>query len=147
MFADPKIDENVPRLSLREQSLREANDEAWIRSEEAGCDVGNDAIRQWIHKHWPGFLRARWLEHLYGTRYWAELSGKDFGILRDMLVDMQPLLDEIVSRLLCGGENLTLTTWYVRERDVAERRRILDLLTRIDVNSCRLRCHFADKYS
>ena len=92
-------------------------------------------------------IDAGWLEHLYGTRYWAELSRKDFGILRDMPVDLQPLLDEIVGRLLCGGENLTLTTWYVRERNVAERRQILDLLTRIDVNSCRLRCHFAEQYS
>ena len=146
MFADENIDENVPRSYLKEQAWIEACREAWIRSEEAGCDVGRDAICQWIHKHWPGFLRSRWLEHIMGIRQWAELRSSDFGILRRVPSHQLYLLNPILDQLKSGGECLTLAKWCVRERDIVERDAILDLLTLIDVNSCRMRCDFADEY-
>src|SRR5262249_48834436 len=44
----------------------------WIESEKAGYDLGDLAIRQWALCHWQGFVRARWLEHLEGKRFWVE---------------------------------------------------------------------------
>src|SRR5260221_721534 len=53
----------------------------WIESEKAGCDLGEAAIRRWVKEHWWGYLRARWLEHLQGRRFWVELDRGDFGLL------------------------------------------------------------------
>ena len=54
----------------------------WIESEKAGCDLGEAAIRRWVQCHWWGYLRARWLEHLQGKRFWVELDRGDFGLLQ-----------------------------------------------------------------
>src|SRR5258708_20786964 len=53
----------------------------WIESEKAGRDLGEAAIRRWVQNHWWGYLRARWLEHLQGRRFWVELDRGDFGLL------------------------------------------------------------------
>ena len=57
---------DVPTASLVEESNREAREFRWYESERAGCDQGEYAIRKWVHCHWPGFLRARWIEHMLG---------------------------------------------------------------------------------
>src|SRR4051812_36825629 len=46
----------------------------WIESEKPGHDLGEAAIRRWVRCHWRGYLRARWLEHLQGKRFWVELD-------------------------------------------------------------------------
>src|SRR3954447_22643925 len=51
------------RLSVRDRGSEEARRYKWIESEKAGRDLGDSAIRRWVHEHWNGFLRARWLEH------------------------------------------------------------------------------------
>jgi hypothetical protein len=138
--------EDLPCLSLNEEAWLEACIEAWIRSEEAGTDVGEMAIRQWIHKHWPGFLRARWMEHLLGIRRWTELRSDDFGLLKKVPQHQHHLLNPIVDRLLSGWENLNFATWCVRECSLPETDDILDLVARIDINSGRMRCDFENKF-
>ena len=83
----------------------------WIESEKAGCDLGEAAIRRWVQCHWWGYLRARWLEHLQGKRFWVELDRGDFGLLERRFHDNTLLLDRILDRLKAGQENLDIICW------------------------------------
>ena len=83
----------------------------WIESEKAGCDLGEAAIRRWVQCHWWGYLRARWLEHLQGKRFWVELDRGDFGLLQRKFHDNTLLLDRILDRLKAGQENLDIICW------------------------------------
>jgi hypothetical protein len=145
MIMDMPVDENVERRSLCEESWREACAERWYRSQDAGCDMGEHALRQWVRLHWRGFLRARWIEHMQGIRFWVELHRCEFGLLRRRdLVDARELLDEIVNQLRQGAENLDIVRWARREKTPAEQATIKELLTLININAYRLRCSFCD---
>jgi hypothetical protein len=139
------IDESIECRSLCEESWREACADRWYRSEEAGCDLGEHALRQWVRRHWRGFLRARWIEHMQGYRFWVELPRSEFGLLkRRDLVDARHLLDEIIELLRCGAENLDIIRWARRTKTPAEQATVQDLLVLINVNAHRLRCSFCD---
>jgi hypothetical protein len=137
-------DLTVERCSLKEESDREAREFRWYESERLGCDQGEYAIRKWVHCHWPGFLRARWIEHMLGVRFWVELKRNEFGLLCREFGDSRPLLDAIILQLKCGAENLDIIRWARRERSLPDQRRVRDLLHLIDVNAHRLRCFFCD---
>ena len=139
-------DETVERRSLRQESWNEACAERWYRSQEAGCDQGEHAIRQWVKKHWRGFLRARWIEHMQGYRFWVELPREEFGLLkRRALVDARHLLDEIIEHVRCGAENLDIIRWARRSKTPAEQLTVLEILCLININAHRLRCSFGDE--
>jgi len=144
MVIDTHIDENVECRSLKEDAWREACEERWYRSQEAGRDLGEGAIRHWVHVHWRGFLRARWIEHMLGVRFWTELGRDEFGILRKTPLDLRPLLNEVIGQLICGAENLNIICWS-RRKTRPEQDAVRDLLNLINVNGHRLRCHFADE--
>src|ERR1700689_2309110 len=72
----------MEKCSVYIESEKEAQQFKWIESEKAGCDLGEAAIRRWVKEHWWGYLRARWLEHLQGKRFWVELARGDFGLLQ-----------------------------------------------------------------
>src|SRR5437868_14971236 len=91
-------------MSVYDEGVQEAERHKWIESQKAGRDLGEWAIRCWVREHWNGFLRARWLEHLQGSKFWIELDQNDFGLLREKFRDC-PLINEIVARLICGQEN------------------------------------------
>jgi len=144
MCTDMVIDEKVERRSLDKDSWEEACAERWYRSQEAGCDQGEHAIRQWVQKHWRGFLRARWIEHMQGYRFWVELPRAEFGLLqRRAQVDPRPLLDEIIDRVRCGAENLDLICWAFT-KPPAERCTILEIVRLININAHRLQCSFGN---
>src|SRR5580704_5432470 len=86
----------------------------WIESEKAGFDLGEAAIQRWIQCHWWGYLRARWVEHLQGKRFWVELDRGDFGLLQREFHDNTLLLDRIIDRLKAGQENLDILIWAQR---------------------------------
>lgn len=145
MSTDVVIDETVERRSLQEDSWREACAERWYRSQEAGYDQGEHALRQWVRRHWRGFLRARWIEHMEGSRFWVELPRTEFGLLkRRDLVDARHLLDEIIELLRGGAENLDIIRWARRTKTRNEQATVQDLLVLINVNAHRLRCSFCD---
>lgn len=128
------------RSSIYVVGQKEAEEYKWIESEKAGCDLGQAAIKQWVRDHWDGFLRARWLEHLHGTRFWEELDRGDFGILQSRFQDKSLLLDRILDRLKVGKENLDIVQWALDFNvTMAEVREILEAL---DINSRRLVCRF-----
>jgi hypothetical protein len=145
MLTDPPDDDNVERRSLNEESRREANDFRWIESERLGCDQGESALRRWVKCHWSGFLRARWIEHMLGVRFWVELDRNEFGLLSRTPGEVRPLLDLILDQLKCGAENLDIICWARRETTTDEQQTVHDLLGLINVNAHRLRCHFFDE--
>jgi hypothetical protein len=145
MSTDMTIDDCVQRLSLKQESWREACADRWVRSEEAGCDVGEQAIREWVRMHWRGFVRERWIQHMQGHRLWLELPPGEFGLLkRQKRIDPRHLLDEVVELLRCGAENLDIIRWARQTKSPAEQAAIQDFLAEIDINAHRLRCSFYD---
>lgn len=113
----------------------------WIESEKAGRDLGEAAIRRWVQCHWWGYLRARWLEHLQGKRFWVELDRGDFGLLLRKFQDNTQLLDRILDRLKAGQENLDIICWaHNWGIDTAP---VIQILEALDINSRRLAARFA----
>jgi len=112
----------------------------WIESEKAGHDLGESAIRRWVQNHWWGYLRARWLEHLQGKRFWVELDRGDFGLLQRKFHDNTLLLDRILDRLKAGQENLDIICWAHTWGIPMEP--VLEILEALDINSRRLAHRF-----
>ena len=130
----------VERLSVYADCEREADTFKWIESEKAGCDLGEDAIRRWVREHWWGYLRAKWVEHLQGRRFWVELDRGDFGLLQREFHDDDLLLDRILDRLKSGQENLQVLCWASQWRIPMEP--VVRILTALDINSRRLAHRF-----
>ncbi len=116
----------------------------WIRSEEVGYDLGEAAIRQWVKDHWSGFLRARWVEHLQGKRFWIELDHCDFGVLQSKFHDRSQLLTTILDQLKSGKENLDVIDWAQKSGICMEQ--VIEMLEALDVNSSRLAHKFGGNY-
>jgi hypothetical protein len=112
----------------------------WIESEKAGCDLGEAAIRRWVQCHWWGYLRARWLEHLQGKRFWVELDRGDFGLLERRFHDNTLLLDRILDRLKAGQENLDIICWALAWGIDTDP--VCQILEALDINSRRLAHRF-----
>ena len=123
------------RKSVHDQGVQEAIRHKWIESEKAGRDLGEWAIRCWVHEHWNGFLRARWLEHLQGRTFWIELDHNDFGLLRREFQDSE-LIEEILERLKAGQENLNVLIWAIDNGLPMED--VLEILEALDINSRRI---------
>jgi hypothetical protein len=130
----------IEQFSVYDDCQREAEQFKWIESEKAGCDLGEEAIRRWVRHHWCGFLRARWLEHLQGRRYWIELDRGDFGLLLREFHDHALLLDRILDRLKAGHENLQIILWAIEWNVPIEP--VLLILRALDINSRRLAHRF-----
>lgn len=130
----------MEKCSVYIECEKEAALYKWIESEKAGCDLGEAAIRRWVKEHWWGYLRARWLEHLQGRRFWLELDRGDFGLLERCFHDKAILLDRILDRVKTGQENLDIILWAfewgIRMEDVRE------ILEALDINSRRLAHRF-----
>jgi hypothetical protein len=128
------------QASVYEDSDKEAACFRWIESEKAGCDLGEQAERRWVREHWCGYLRARWLEHLHGKKFWKELDRGDFGLLQRCFHENSLLLDRILDRLKAGQENLDVILWALDWGiNLTDVRAILQAL---DINSRRLAHRF-----
>ena len=130
----------MDKASVYVESEQEALRFKWIESEKAGRDLGESAIRRWVQTHWWGYLRARWLEHLQGKRFWVELDRGDFGLLQRKFQDSTLLLDRILDRLKAGQENLDILCWAHDWHVPAEP--VLEILEALDINSRRLAHRF-----
>jgi len=132
------------RLSVHRIGEEEAQRHKWIESEKAGRDLGEWAIRCWVREHWNGFLRERWLEHLQGRTFWIELDHDDYGLLQQEFQDSE-LIDDILSMLKAGQENLNVLNWAL-DQDLAMSE-VLRILEMLDINSRRIECHFGTRLS
>lgn len=130
----------VEKVSVYAECEKEINRFKWLESEKAGCDLGESAIRRWVKEHWWGYLRARWLEHLQGTRFWVELDRGDFGLLQRRFQDQTLLLDRILDRLKSGQENLDIIQWCICWNVPFEP--VCEILEALDINSRRLAHNF-----
>ena len=130
----------MERSSVFAESEQEALRYKWIESEKAGRDLGEAALRRWVQQHWWGYLRARWVEHLQGTRFWVELDRGDFGLFLRRFEDNTLLLDRIVDRLKAGQENLHILLWAQDWHIPLEP--VLEILEALDINSRRLAHRF-----
>ena len=130
----------MEKSSVYVESEQEALRYKWIESEKAGRDLGEAALRRWVREHWWGYLRARWIEHLEGKRFWVELDRGDFGLLQKRFQEYSLLLDRILDRLKAGKENLDIILWAqdfgIPFKDV------LMILEVLDINSRRLAHRF-----
>jgi hypothetical protein len=132
---------SMEKSSVYVECEQEAARYKWIESEKAGRDLGEEAIRKWMQCHWNGYLRARWIEHLQGTRFWVELDRGDYGLLnRRFPEDQILLLDRILDRLKAGQENLDILRWAL-DWGVATGP-VIHILEVLDVNSRRLANRF-----
>lgn len=130
----------MDQVSVYVESEKEALEFKWIESERAGRDLGEVALRRWVQQHWWGYLRARWLEHLQGKRFWRELDRGDFGLLQNRFHDNELLLDRILDRLKAGQENLDIIRWaHDWHIPMAP---VLEILEALDINSRRLAHRF-----
>jgi hypothetical protein len=130
----------MEKSSVYADGEQEALRYKWIESEKAGCDLGELAIRRWVQNHWWGYLRARWLEHLQGKRFWVELDRNDFGLLQREFSGNGLLLDRILDRLKAGQENLDIIRWA--HTFGLDTKPILQILEALDINSRRLAHRF-----
>jgi hypothetical protein len=134
----------MEKSSVYIESEQEALRYKWIESEKAGHDLGEVAIRRWVKDHWWGYLRARWLEHLQGKRFWVELDRGDFGLLQREFHCDTLLLDRILDRLKDGRENLDIIIW-AQDWGLAMET-VVDILEALDINSRRLAHRFDDQF-
>jgi hypothetical protein len=141
-FPPTMTDNPEVQLSVHHYGEVEAQRHKWIESEKAGRDLGEWAIRSWVGVHWHKFLRARWLEHLYGRVYWIELDHNDYGVLLEKFQD-SAILPEVLIMLKTGLENLNVLNWAIDNHlPMAE---VLDILETLDINSRRIECLFASR--
>lgn len=137
------VAEAVERRSLAEEVRHEAERFRWVESQKAGRDLGEEAIRRWVHEHWANYIRTRWVEHLEGRTYWAELDQVDFGLLPRLAPGRAEVVSRIADRLKHGEENLAIIEWAAGERLPMDT--VFQVLTALDVNGRRLRafgrCH------
>jgi hypothetical protein len=130
----------MEKSSVYVEGEQEALRYKWIESEKAGRDLGEAAIRRWVRDHWWGYLRARWLEHLQGRRFWVELDRGDFGLLQREFQSNSLLVDRILDRLKSGKENLDVIVWAQDWGIPIEP--ALQILEALDINSRRLAHRF-----
>lgn len=109
--------------SLHAESRKEASVHRWIESEKARRDLGEAAEREWEQAHWRGFLRARWLEHVGGSRFWIELDPAAFGRLWETPEELRPLVREVCRMLSAGAGVCELLAW-ARGRPAQEQRAV-----------------------
>ena len=118
--------------SIYESSYIEALRHKWIASEQAGRDLGDSAITQWLHQHWKGWCRERWIEHLMGRVYWAEFGREEFGALPRSYKGEPSILEDVLERIRCGGENLDIILWASEK--AIDIRQVIDILVIADIN-------------
>lgn len=126
----------MERCSVYAECEIEIQRHKWIESQKAGRDLGEEAMRGWVKLHWNGYLRARWIEHLQGKRFWMELDHGDYGILKQQFQECPLLLDRIVDRLIIGQENLHILIWS-QDFGISPHL-VLHILEILDINSRRL---------
>ncbi len=110
---------------------RRALDELALR---AGCSAVDRLAC--CDRCWHRWVRARFMEHLHGTRYWEELDQGDFGLLRRRWHPNAALVTEIVTRIAAGAENLCVLMWAIDTGQPIDE--VVAVLRVLDVNVRRL---------
>ena len=127
------------KYSVYQESRKEMDLHKWLESEKVGFDLGIRAFRGWLEQHWRSYVCARWMEHLQGIAFWAELDRNNFGIiprLEQRFRDRPDLFQAVIDRVRIGQENLTVIQWAVHREINCDL--VLEILESLDINSRRL---------
>jgi len=127
---------SAPVKSLYKYSYLEALRYKWIASEQAGRDLGDRAIAEWLSLYWLRWCRSRWLEHLMGIVYWAEFDPAAFATLANTCCADVLLFDRVLDRVRCGWENLDIILWAADWK--LDTDAVIDVLIMLDINRARL---------
>jgi hypothetical protein len=125
-----------------DDARREAEKFRWIESEKVGYDLGDAAVRAWVARHWAGFVRARVLEHLTGSKFWIELDRGDFGALVRRFPNDAALVREIADQFAAGSDNLSIISWAMTANRPMQL--VTDILQALDINARQLPYPFAE---
>lgn len=118
--------------SVYKSSYLEALRYKWIASEKAGKDLGDGVIYEWLERHWLGWCRERWLEHLLGEVCWVEFGAETSGLLRRTFRGEGNLLGRVLEQIRRGWENLDIIIWASENGlDVGE---VIEVLVIADIN-------------
>ena len=123
-------------LSLYVEGLREAQRHKWIESQKCGKDLGDSALTDWYRRYWSIFCRLKCLEHLSGSCHWSEFEPEDFGLIGNLILKEDLLLEMILDRASAGCENLSLLLWAQDWGLPMER--VLDILEQLNLNQAQL---------
>ncbi len=120
--------------SLFLSARTEAERHKYLASQQAGRDLGIEAIDDWHQRYWTLWLRHRWLEHLMGVERYEEFRPERFGVLTRKFGPSE-LLDEIGRRVRDGAENIDILVWAAEKRcDMAQ---VTGILTEMRINEIR----------
>lgn len=131
------------RGSLHLDCLAEEDAHKWRESEKACRDLGDNARYQWAREHWSAYLRARWIEHIEGRKYWIEFGRGTFGLMKHPIPDSQELYQPIYNKLKAGHENLDIICWA--KSNGAPLELVNRFLEALDLNRCHLK-HRLDEH-
>lgn len=122
--------------SLYEEGWKEAAKHRWIESQKHGCDLGNNAIDEWVERYWLIYCKFRRLEHVLGHVHWEEFEEPPSLFISKLLNEHDLLLSMILDRVQEGWENLEVILWaYDWGLNMDDVRNILQEL---DINRARL---------
>lgn len=125
---------SVEKTVVRRSIYRAASAEI-KRFDKRNSGKYDNAHEEWNRKHWWGWARKRWLEHLRGKVYWIELGDNDFNVVGRALLPNGTLLEEILGKLYRGEENLDIINWAVgADGDMTD---VLEILGKLDLNKRR----------
>lgn len=122
--------------SLHDEGYQEALRHKWIESQKQGRDLGETALREWYHVHWPRYCRCKRLEHLVGRKCWQEFGDEDFGQLYSRIIAGDRLVNSILDLFDAGEENLEILNWALDGG--LPMPSVVDILTQLDMNRARL---------
>jgi len=122
--------------SILEAACCEALRHRWIESQKRGCDLGENAVRDWYQRYWWIFLRYRHVEHIPGEVCWKEFPDRSFAAVRSLLNGEDQLATEIINLYCEGLENLDIINWA--ERTGYSFDAVFECLLLINMNDARL---------
>ena len=70
--------ECLPFDTIVEYGHHEATKHKYLRSRAEGRDLGAKAYREWFSQYWVPFYHHRWVQYLYGKRFFPEFNQPDF---------------------------------------------------------------------
>ncbi len=99
--------------------------------ERLSYDVEETSSEHWRRRFWRLWFRARWVEHVLGTKIWIEMGRDNFGKLQNH--GHNPvLLSRVADRLIVGWENLGVIIWASEWGLDLEQ--VIDILKQININ-------------
>lgn len=126
--------------SLIDEARHEVERHKWIRSEDCGYDLGDEAKREWVAFYWPIFCRRKWLQYLQGQSRWTEFDQaqrRRFGAINRPIDEEDTVFRCLFRMAYLGEENLGMLQ-ITMDLPFFPTERVIRILSVIDVNVSRL---------